>query len=285
MIAELAHAVSVEVVEFEAAAGEFETVEIGGVELFEGADKGLHIKFGVGLVLTEVGEADFDFVAEFGGLFFGLGDAGFVALGEFGGLCFPAAAGGRAEESAEGFDEPDPIEVAAWEEFAAGFDLTDPLVGGLFVPIVGDGSGEDLDPEFFGVVRVELGEGAGDAGERVDFEGVEGFDGESFVFGEGELGGVDDGVFGAVVGVVLGHSVDLDGGILGVNLTFDEALEDFGDPDIEADLAAGGDDFEAEVFLDAARAFQLGFVAEDAVEAGEELFSGELLFVVGAGDF
>ena len=79
--------------------------------------------------------------------------------------------------------------------------------------------------------------------------------------------------------------MDLDGGILSVNLAFDEALEDFGDPDVEADLAACGDDFKAEVFLDAARAFQLGFVAEDAVEAGEELFGGELLFVVGAGDF
>ena len=285
MVAELAHAVGVEVVKLETAAGEFEAVKVGGIELLEGADEGLHIEFGVGLVLTEVGEADFDFVAEFGGLFFGLGNAGFVALGEFGGLCFPAAAGGRAEEGAEGFDEPDPVEVAAWEEFAAGFDLADPLVGGLLVPIVGDGTGEDLDPEFFRVVGIEFGEGAGDTGERVDFEGVEGFDGEGFVFGEGEFGGVDDGVLGAVVGVVLGHSVDLDGGILGVNLAFDEALEDFGNPDVEADLAAGGDDFKAEVFLDAARAFQLGFVAEDAVETGEELFGGEFLLVVGAGDF
>ena len=165
MVAELAHAVGVEVVEFETAAGEFEAVKVGGIELLEGADKGLHIEFGVGLVLAEVGEADFDFVAEFGGLFFGLGNAGFVALGEFGGLCFPAAAGGRADEGAEGFDEPDPVEVAAWEEFAAGFDLADPLVGGLFVPIVGDGTGEDLDPEFFRVVGIEFGEGAGDEGE------------------------------------------------------------------------------------------------------------------------
>ena len=50
-------------------------------------------------------------------------------------------------------------------------------------------------------------------------------------------------------------------------------------------MAAGGDDFKAEVFLDAAGTFQLGFVAEDAVEAGEELFGGELFLVVGAGDF
>ena len=153
------------------------------------------------------------------------------------------------------------------------------------MPIIGDGAGEDLDPELFGIVGVEFGEGAGDAGEWVHLKGIKGFDGESLVFGEGEFGGIDHGVFGAVVGVVFGHGVDLDGGILSVNLTLNEALEDFGNPDVEADLAAGGDDFKAEVFLDAAGTFQLGFVAEDAVEAGKELFGGELFLVVGAGDF
>ena len=62
-------------------------------------------------------------------------------------------------------------------------------------------------------------------------------------------------MFRAVVDVVLAHFVDLDGGVLGVNLALDEALEDFGDPNIEADLAAGGDDFERKVFLDAAGVF------------------------------
>ena len=38
MVVELAETVGVEVVKFEAATGEFETVEVGGVELLEGAD-------------------------------------------------------------------------------------------------------------------------------------------------------------------------------------------------------------------------------------------------------
>ena len=153
------------------------------------------------------------------------------------------------------------------------------------MPIVRDGTSEDLDPEFLGIVGVEFGESASDAGEWVHLKGVEGFNGEGFVLGESEFGGIDYGVFSAVVGVIVGHGVDLDGGILGVNLALNEALEDFGNPDIEADLAAGGDNFEAEVFLDAAGASQFGFVAEDAVEAGEELLGGEFLLVVGAGDF
>ena len=142
-----------------------------------------------------------------------------------------------------------------------------------------------MDPEFFPAVGVKFGEGAGDAGERVNFEGVEGFDGEGGVFGEGEFGGVDDGVFVAIVDVVFVAFVDLDGGVLGVDLAFDERLENFGHPDIEADLTFGGDDFEAEVFLDAAGGFEFVFVAQDAMEGGEELFGGEFFFVVGAGDF
>ena len=51
------------------------------------------------------------------------------------------------------------------------------------MPIVGDGASEDLNPEFFVMVGVELGEGAGDAGERVDFERVESLNRESGVFG------------------------------------------------------------------------------------------------------
>ena len=49
------------------------------------------------------------------------------------------------------------------------------------MPIVGDGADEDLDPELFAMVGVELGEGAGDTGEGVNFEVLEGFNREGLV--------------------------------------------------------------------------------------------------------
>ena len=50
------------------------------------------------------------------------------------------------------------------------------------MPIVGDGASEDLNPELFVMVGVEFGEGTGDAGEGVNFEVLEGFNREGFVF-------------------------------------------------------------------------------------------------------
>ena len=55
----------------------------------------------------------------------------------------------------------------------------------------------------------------------------------------------------AVIDVVVVTFEDLDGRILGVNLAFDKGLEDFGDPDVKANLAAGRDNFKRKVFLDA----------------------------------
>ena len=112
------------------------------------------------------------------------------------------------------------------------------------MPIVGYRASEDLNPELFPEVCIKLGQGAGDAGERVDLERVEGFDRESGIFGEGELGRVDNGVFVAVVDVIFAHFVDLDGGVLRVNLAFDEGLEDFGNPNVEANLTFGGDNLK-----------------------------------------
>jgi len=71
---------------------------------------------------------------------------------------------------------------------------------------------------------------------------------------------------------------------LSINLAFDEALKDFGYPDIEADLAASRNNLEAQVLLDAAGVFELSFVAQDAVETGKKLLGSELFFVVGARD-
>ena len=65
----------------------------------------------------------------------------------------------------------------------------------------------------------------------------------------------------AVIDVIFGDFVDLDGGVLGVNLALNERLKDFWYPNVEANLTFSGDDFEAEVFLDAARVFELGFVS------------------------
>ena len=82
----MAELVAVEGGGLEGGAFDFETVEVGGVELFKGTDEGLHIELGIDFVGAEVGETNLDFVAEFSGLFFGLGDASLVAFGDFYGL-------------------------------------------------------------------------------------------------------------------------------------------------------------------------------------------------------
>lgn len=242
--------------------------------MFEGSNKGLHIELGAGLVLTEVSETNFDFVAELGGFFFGFSDAGFVAFGklDFGGVA--CTAGGWAEKSTEGFDEPNPVGTYTAEKFATGFNFFDPFVGGLFVPVVGDGTGENLDPEFFRGVGAEFGEGAGDTGERVNFKIVEGFDRQGFIFDQIEFGGIHNWVLFAIIDVVIVHFIDLDGRILGINLPFNEALEDFWYPDVEADLPASRDNLKAQMLLDAAGVFELFGVTQDTVKTGEKLLGG-----------
>ena len=86
VVGELAEFVAVEGGGLEGGAFDFETVEVGGVELFEGTDEGLHVELGIDFVGAEVGETNLDFVAELGGLFFGFGDASLVAFGDFYGL-------------------------------------------------------------------------------------------------------------------------------------------------------------------------------------------------------
>ena len=72
-----------------------------------------------------------------------------------------------------------------------------------------------------------------------------------------------------IIDVVFIALVNLDSGVLGVNLPFDETLENFGNPNIKADLSARRDNFKTEVFLNATRVFELGFVAQDAVKRGK----------------
>ena len=50
--------------------------------------------------------------------------------------------------------------------------------------------------------------------------------------------------------VIFGNFFDLDARVLGVDLTFYEIAKDLWSPDIETDLAAGGDDFKGKMFLD-----------------------------------
>ena len=89
----------------------------------------------------------------------------------------------------------------------------------------------------------------------------------------------------AIVDVVFVAFEDLDGRVLRVNLSFDERLKDFWNPDIKTDLAARRDDFERKVFLDAAGVFKLVFVAQNSVKRGKKLFGGKFFFVVRARNF
>ena len=58
-----------------------EAVEVGGVELLEGANERLHIELCVDIVLANVSNADFDLVAKLGGFLFGFRNTSFIAVG------------------------------------------------------------------------------------------------------------------------------------------------------------------------------------------------------------
>ena len=92
-------------------------------------------------------------------------------------------------------------------------------------------------------------------------------------------------MFSTIVDIIFVHFKDLDGRVLGINLSLDETLEDFRNPDIEADLTLGRDNFKGKMFLDTARGAKFVFVAQDSVKRGEKLFRGELLFIVRSRDF
>ena len=261
---ELTHFVSIEIFGLKTASSESETVEVGGIILFECTDEGLHIEFGISLVVAKIGEADFDFIAKFGGLFFGFGDTSFVAFGQLGGLVAIGSPSGRPEEGTKNLNNPSPINArtaTAAKELASRLDFANPFVGGGFAPVIGDWAGKNLNPKFFGIIWVEFGQSTSDTSERVNLKVFEGFDWEGLVLCQGEFGRISDRIFGTIINVIIGHLVDLHGGVLGINLALNEVLEDFGHPDIEADLPASRDDFETEVFLDATRILEFGFVA------------------------
>lgn len=129
------------------------------------------------MVLTEVGKANFDVVTEFGGFFFGLGDLSFGAFGEFDFDLGISAASGWTEQSANGLDDPGPIDASASEEGPfARFNTLHPAVCSSFVPIIWNWTGENLNPKLFGVVGVEFGKSTSDAGERINFKIIKSFD-------------------------------------------------------------------------------------------------------------
>ena len=82
MIGELACLVGAKSVFIESGAAHLETVKVSRVELLESTDECLHIKFSVYFVFADVSEANLDFVAKFGCLFFGFFNLSFSAFGK-----------------------------------------------------------------------------------------------------------------------------------------------------------------------------------------------------------
>ena len=75
--------------------------------MFKSSDESLHIELCGDFVVAEVGEADFDLVAELRRFFFGFRDTGFITFGDFDGDGFSVrgnAAGWRRPERAESLD-------------------------------------------------------------------------------------------------------------------------------------------------------------------------------------
>ena len=171
------------------------------------------------MVVTDVDEANFDLVAKFGGLFFGFGDASFVTLGKLNFDWRTSATLWWTPQSHQNFGEPFHVDMAEQIEGLWGFDGLDPLFA-LLVPVVGEWTGKNLNPHLFLAVWIEFSERTGDAGERVNFEGLEGFDRESFVFSECNLGAISDRIIFTTVDVIVFHAVNLDAWVLRIDLPF-----------------------------------------------------------------
>ena len=73
-VGELTEFVGFEVFSVKTATDGFEAIEVSGVILLEGTDQSLHIELGVNLAVTEVSEANFNLIPQFGGLGFGSGN-------------------------------------------------------------------------------------------------------------------------------------------------------------------------------------------------------------------
>lgn len=85
--------------------------------------------------------------------------------------------------------------------------------------------------------------------------------------------------------IIFFDSVNLDGRVLRINLSFNKTLENFGDPNIEANLTASGNNLEAKMLLDAAGVAKFVAIAQNTVKAGKKLLGGELFFIVGTRNF
>ncbi len=127
-----------------------------------------------------------------------------------------------------------------------------------------------------------FGECTSDTGKRVNFKVLECLDRQHLVVGHGHLVGIYDSVYAVVRRVVFIGFVDLDGWVLGVDLSFNEALQCFWDPDIKTDLPIDRRDLETEVFLYAMVHAEFLVVSQDSVKAGEQLLGRELRFIVGS---
>ena len=151
----MASLVCVERIAIECRAGHLEAVEVCRVKLLKGTDKRLHVELCIHFVATNISKANLDLIAKFCSLLFCLGDTSFVALGKLDLNWLFGAALWWAPQSSENFEEPTPIDMEEIEAALAVLYAFNPAVG-LHVPIVCDWASEDLNPELFAAVRVEL---------------------------------------------------------------------------------------------------------------------------------
>ena len=89
-----------------------------------------------------------------------------------------------------------------------------------------------------------------------------------------------DWIFFAAIDVIFVHAIDLHARILGVNLAFNEGLENFWHPDEEADLIASRGDFEGEMLLYTSAILEFSRITQNAVQRHKHLLSTELVLVV-----
>ena len=205
--------------------------------------------------MAKVGKADFNFITELCGFFLSLVNLNFNALGN---LWFIRASPAlrRLKKCAKGREDPIPVDTKEAGRAMAVFHFFNPFVGSRFMPIIRDRTDLDLNPELFPALGAEFSQSTGDAGEGVDLKVFEGLNRESFILCEDDFRGIDDRVcLPGFIDIIFFNAVNLDCGVLSINLALDKTLKNLWHPDIKADLTASRNDFKTKVFLNSAGAF------------------------------
>ena len=144
-----AQLIAVEIFLTEAIVAHGETIEVGAVILFEGANDCLHAQPRISGTIAKICNANLNLVTQLSSLFFGLGDAGFVTIRELR-YCRHVAFRWLPQRHEE-LAKPPRLWVKCFAKEPTAAHAPHPRIG-CFVPVICHGAHQNLDPNL--IIRI-----------------------------------------------------------------------------------------------------------------------------------